>query len=126
MSYELSVKQMRSLLALSEDDRNMDWAHDVCTMSRFVHINVWKFCAPREYVRTQVIPLLENAKKQLLNLANMKGFDTSKILDYAENDTARIKNLKDNYLEQKPSAFRPGDKLSEPEFKAGDKDRSFQ
>ena len=112
MSVELSCKEMNKLLAVPRGRRDMRWAHDVCTISRFIHINVWRFCPQRDYVRDTVIPLLKKAKRELLGLSNTKRVDKEKIEQYVANDEKRINNLEKNYLHGKPSAFIPNHKLS--------------
>jgi len=119
MSVKLSMKTMESLLALPVKKRDMRWAHDVCTASRFIHINVWRFCTPRKQVETDVIPLLKKARDKLRELMGKKGFNDTKLSQYVENDTRRISNLEDNYLKGRFSAFRPDDTLSGPESQVG-------
>ena len=114
VSLKLSIAKMESLMKVVKEQRDAAWAHDVCTTSRMVHLNVWRFCPDRKYVRDTVIPLLKKAKKNLLELCESKRLEgvRTKIFEYAENDRFRILNLERNYLNCRPSAFRPGHKLS--------------
>lgn len=120
MSVELSCWEMEKLLAIPKGRRDAGWAHDVCTKSRFLHINVWRFCARRDQVAREVIPLLKKARKELLSLLNNRGFkgNRDKVREYVANDEKRIENLEKTYLQGKPSAFIPNHKLSEPPAKA--------
>ena len=122
MSIRLSVKNMESLLAARGEKRNMRWAHDVCTASRFVHIDVWRFCAKYNYVENTILPLLKRAITELLAQLDSESLEDAEketIASYVKNDDDRIKNLKENYLQGKPSAFRPDDTLSEPQSQVG-------
>jgi hypothetical protein len=110
-----SVTKVKALLKVSPKERGLEWAHSVCTASRFVHIDVWRFCPPCEEVKTEGLPLLEKAHDELSRLLGKQGLDGGKINDYMKNDMARIKNLRDNYLMGQPSAFRPEDKATWPE-----------
>ncbi|MBL7146850.1 MAG: hypothetical protein ISS76_21615 [Phycisphaerae bacterium] len=122
LSLKLSIVKMESLMKVPVKERDVKWAHEVCTTSRMVHLNVWRFCPDREYVKDMVIPLLKKAQDSLLKLCMSKHLEEEtkkKISDYAENDGFRAKNLEQNYLHCKPSAFRPGDKLSVWESQVG-------
>lgn len=128
MSIELSVRKMKSLLDSLSKKSNaerriiMQLAHDVCTASRFIHLDTWRFCAKYKYVKDTILPTLERAKRELtalLDSESLEKVDKEIISSYIENDKDRIKNLRENYLQGKPSAFRPDHMLSEPESSVG-------
>jgi len=119
MSVTLSVRTMQSLLARPAEERDMQWAHEVCTASRFIHLDVWRFCAKYDYAEGTILPLLKEARSQLLALRDadiLEDADRNIIDSYVKNDYDRMKNLRDNYLQGRASAFRPDDLLSEPEY----------
>lgn len=121
MSLVLCCQQMKRLLAVPPSERGATWAHDLCTASRFIHINVWRFCPKHDEVRNTVLPLLKDAKRELLCLIQNTSVEEArkKIGEYASNDEKRIANIEKNYLSGKLSAFLPDHKLSEPPAQAG-------
>lgn len=123
LNIALSIAKMQSLLSMPKENRQiMQWAHDVCTTSRFIHICVWKFCPEHDYVRLTVIPLLMTAMKELLTAKDSSGLDEpqkKQIALYVENDELRLRNIEENYLKCRPSAFVPDNKLSELEAAVG-------
>ncbi len=111
-----SIQNLKSLIEARESGRNPDWAHAVCTASRFIHVYVWRECPPREYVKSEVVPLLKEAEKAIRVLADSGAYDeeTEHVLGvYADNDALRIKNIEENYLLGRLSAFRPEEKIKE-------------
>lgn len=118
MSIELSVRKMESLLKRPPEKRDGTWAHDLCTASRFVHIDVWRYCPQQLYVRDEIVPLLVRAEKELKGLVGEQ-FDKKKVEQYILNDRRRISNISDRYLQGKASAFRPESSLSEAEAQVG-------
>ncbi|HUT28548.1 MAG TPA: hypothetical protein VMX13_02060 [Sedimentisphaerales bacterium] len=114
MSLVLSIQKLESMIMVPVEERNVEWAHDICTSSRFVHVNVWRFQPDRKRVR-DIIELLERARSELLSILNSGDYDNDrkKFQEYIDNVGARVANLKNNYLTGKPSAFAPHDKISE-------------
>lgn len=112
MSLVLSIERLESLIMVPVDKRDVRWAHQICTASRFVHINVWRFAPERKQAR-DIIKLLQRARKELLSMVNSGDFDKDKeeIETYNENVGRRIRNVEENYLAGKPSAFVPDHKL---------------
>jgi len=118
----LSVITLRDLIERDEELWNAEWSHDVCTAGRFVHIDVWTRFLGKDYVESTVIPLLEKAKEKLLKFKSHEGLspnDIARIKVYIENNARRTKNIRENYLKAKPSAFTPEDKISELKKKHG-------
>jgi len=111
----LSILKMKSLLAVPLKMRNVAWAHDTCTTSRFIHLDVWRFGLKRQYVEKRVLPLLIQAKAELRALAEsgVEVSDREKIYMYMRNDELRIKNIQENYLNGKPSGCVPNDTISD-------------
>lgn len=115
MSLVLSVERLESLIMVPVESRGPKWGYQICTASRFVHINVWTFSPKSKPVR-DIIRLLVRAQKELLSMVNSGDFskDKKKIQEYIDNIGTRIDNIKRNYLRGKPSGFAPDHKLSEP------------
>ena len=75
----------------------LKWAHYVCTYSRYVYLNVFKYRPSAKRVRNEVIPILENAKAaigDLLQRCDLGKEDESDLTHYIENISIRIENLK--------------------------------
>ena len=108
------IKQMKELLEVPKKERNAKWGHDVCTESRFIHIDVWQSCPDRKIVVGEIIPLLKEAGKGLFELTSsntIEETDRLEIEKYAHNDILRIKNLEENYAKGRMSAFVPDETL---------------
>ena len=107
MNLTSCVAEMKDLL--SSEIHNLNSAHQVCTASRMIHIGVWVECPSKEYVTNTVLPLLKKAEESLVALGEdvLEGDERRKVARYANNDRARFRNIKENYLEGKPSAFAP-------------------
>lgn len=123
MNLMFYIDRMKYLLDdVLADERGVEWGHDVCTCSRFVHINTWKSCSDRDCVKKEVIPLLTRARDDVLAAREGGGgscADKKKLTEYADNIETRIKNIANNYMQGKSSAFVPKDKISEWEAAAG-------
>jgi hypothetical protein len=112
---------MEFLLGTPPKERDMEWARRVCTTSRYLHVDVWRFCLKHDYVRKDVLPLLREARRKLRSLARRKDLEDgqgSKIREYVENDELRISNIEKNYLKGKKSAFVPDSMISMLESEA--------
>lgn len=121
MSLALSMGELERLLVVPMDERDVRWIHSICTVSRMIHLNVWRFCPERKYVESNVVKLLKRAQNELRSMANCGDFTPSEIArinQYLQNIDNRIDNIRSNYLEGRPSAFRPDDSLSEPPAQA--------
>jgi len=109
MNLSICIARMRSLL--SRKDRDADWAHDVCTASRMIHIGVWAECPGKDEVRSTVLPLLKQAAVAIAAIGDGLDGEGREMLDrYAKNDELRWANIKENYLQDKPSAFAPDER----------------
>lgn len=117
MSIEMQVNPFRvAEELLSSKKIDMEVAHELCTVSRFLHIYVWtRQTGPEETQRaitlmTRISCTLEGFCETEAMLDNeAKG----RLPEYMENNRRRIANITDNYLYDKPSAFLPEDKISE-------------
>lgn len=121
MSLVLSIDMLDRLLRVPVQERKMAWAHDICTASRFVHVEVWSSSCENEFVEDKVIPLLSKAQAVLNAMLETDDSDTAmrEALQLTiRNIGYRIENLCGNYLKGMPSVFRPDPKLSEPAAKA--------
>lgn len=105
---DVAVEELELLLSVAPEERDARWAYNVCVLSRHVHINVWDDCPQAEIVEG-IIGLLNRARDQIRKL-DVKGYsqhDKEEVDVHIINIGRRIKNLHDNYLQGKPSDFRP-------------------
>ena len=117
MSLVLGIDMLDRLLRVPAQERKMAWAHDICTASRLVHVEVWSSSCENEFVEHKVIPLLSKAQAVLNAMRETDDSDTAKkeALQFTiRNIGYRIENLRGNYLKGMPPVFRPDPKLSEP------------
>lgn len=117
MSIRFNIMKTEALLEESKERRNLKWAHRVCTFSRFIHIDVWRFCPGHEHTINKIIPLLRKAQEECLTLLDsqqLREDEKKEVTHYIKNVKDRIRNLEENYLQGKHSAFRPGHTLTEP------------
>lgn len=99
-------------MGIPSEKRDLGWVKEVCRHSKLIHINVWRFYVERWYVEHKVLPLLNKIIGEIAALGKRKSGKSG--LDvYGSNVAKRVKNLKENYLEGKRSAFVPGDKIRE-------------
>lgn len=110
-----SIREIKGLLEKLKDERNMRWAHDLCTVSRKVHVDVWEKCLEKSYVKGTVLRLLKAAVFALKQMIKSEVSERRRhrLTEYLDNDKRRVENVEDNYLKGKLSAFAPGSKLSE-------------
>jgi hypothetical protein len=122
MSIRLAVRKFEGLADGPKNEKGrMTWARNVCIESRSVHVATWRFCPPRDFVAETALPLLLRAQKKLRELVGIKDLpneEREKLETYSRNLELRIRNIAENYLHGRPSAFIPDDKLSEPTAKA--------
>ena len=111
MKVQIYIAKLKSLLGVPIKKRNLAWAKEVCTCSRFIHINVWRFCEERGYVEGQIVMLLKKAAKGIAALGESKG-EEEKFEVYKCNIEKRVVNIEKNYLKGKRSAFVPDDMIS--------------
>ena len=89
---------LRSGAVAGGDDQpeHLEWAHYLCTYSRYVYLNVWKYRCSVDRVRDNIIPILKNAKSLIERLAqecDLSKKDKMDLTKYGENIGLRIKNL---------------------------------
>ena len=109
-----AIFRLKSMLDVPVEKRDMVWAHDLCTCSRFVHVNVWRFCPEPRVVEREIIPLLKQSQKELSALRarrDLREGEKKKISEYGANARLRLRNIEQNYVRGKRSAFLPTDKL---------------
>jgi len=94
-------------------DEIMEWAHHLCSYTRYVHLNTWSDLEPINRVRNDFLPEFENAELLLDELILSKddlGLDAEKtksLKRYRKNINARKRNLKNRYCMGLDSAFSP-------------------
>jgi len=107
---------INSLLSIPKDKRDMKWINDVCTTSRFIHLDVWRMALSSEFVNSRIIPLLREAKEELtlkLHSKNITKSEKEAINIYRKNLNSRIENIVKQYLRGLPSSFAPDSILRE-------------
>ena len=102
--YQVGV--VRRMLDDTQTPRQSEWGKDGCFVSRKVHGAVWEWEPEVEYVRDVVIPQLEELRDAVA-AAKPVGEYADSLGVYAQNVNIRIQNLRDHYLEGKPSSFDP-------------------
>lgn len=73
----------------------LELAHYLCTYSRYLYLNVWKYRCSVDRVK-KIISILEDAKALIARLVqecDLKEKDKSDLAKYEENISLRIKNL---------------------------------
>jgi len=86
------------------DPEKGDWAHDLCALTREVHVEVWEWCPSPEHVE-EFIRLFGQVEEAIGRVPESKVHPTKK---YAGNVAARIRNL-GRYVNGQESAFAPND-----------------
>jgi hypothetical protein len=86
-------------------ERDATWAHDVCALTRDLHIDVWDYAPPKDTVRNRVIPGLVLAEDAVRKVPRSDEHPTDR---YADNISARVENL-GRYVRGEASAFDPGE-----------------
>jgi hypothetical protein len=112
MTLSVSMKMLDRKVQVPPDQRDIQWARQVCSASKSVHVDVWTNYPDSEYVRTNVLPLLELTRDALLAMVECSMLDQkTREIFVAESNTidSRLVNISKNYLEGKPSALMPGD-----------------
>ncbi len=92
---DLAITDLNRAMAKLASQRDFQWAYDVCTYTRFVHLNVWDSGAPRARVKKEIIPLLSQAKDQLEEFSKhcSRKSDMKRIKSYAANVDLRVCSL---------------------------------
>lgn len=74
----------------------LEWAHYVCTYSRYLYLNVSKYRCSVGRVQDEIIPMLQKARELVADLKQKSDFskkDQADLDDYCKNIDLRIKNL---------------------------------
>ncbi len=74
----------------------LEWAHYLCTYSRYLYLNVSKYRCSVGRVQDEIIPMLEKAQELVADLKRKSDFskeDQADLGDYCANIGLRIKNL---------------------------------
>jgi len=113
--FTFSLFWMKLLLAHPRDNNWMDWAHDVCTASRLIHVDIWTLHLSHAFVKKAALPLMKEALDALDNLMNSgkDSLDVELLEAYGMNNSDRIDNIEKNYLKGKSSAFIAHNRLRE-------------
>ena len=111
-----SLLWARFLLQVPEKEHTMDWAHDLCSTTRDLHVDVWAGCFDVEFVRTEILGvLLRDAVAQLhrkWSKTTNKG-NRALLAMYEANTKDRAAHIKNRYLAGDSPAFPPDSKLRE-------------
>jgi len=118
----VAVECLRSLLDVPPAERGVSWAHEVCTYSRYIHINVWTERPSIRYVRKEIVgKLLNKAAREVEVLATLNRFnevERSEIQHFHKNISLRVENIKNNFLSGRPSDFDPAEEEPSGHVKA--------
>lgn len=104
--WEYRLGKIKTACLNAPDVVDLAWAHGRCQESEDLHEAVWRWETDRSDVQSEVIPALEEALV-LMRSAKVEEQHEALLDGYIGNVNARIRNLRDNYLEGLPSAFRP-------------------
>lgn len=86
--------------------RDAQWAYLCCKRSRQVHEDVWELQIKPSQVLTEILPLLENVRQEMDVFIESRTGKLRQLLKvFSRNIDRRIDNLRNNYVEGKPSAF---------------------
>ena len=92
-------------------DEVREWAHFVCTYTRYVHLNTWADDESVERVEGEFLPEFLRASGFLVDLLEKRTCfrfsreECKKLKKYTANIVARHKNLRDNFCRGLDSAF---------------------
>lgn len=98
----------------SPSEEKIEWAHFLCTYTRFIHLRTWLDSEPIMKVQDAYVPQFHLADESIGELLERKkefGFSRTqveKLKRYRKNLNARKMNLENNYCQGKDSAFDPG------------------
>jgi hypothetical protein len=101
------------LLAFMADGSAKDgpWAHDVCALTREIHVGVWDWLPGAQVVEAVVIPAFITAQREVEAIPPTDDHPTDA---YARNIRVRRMNL-GNYVRGEESAVTPtDDRLEDP------------
>jgi len=62
MTLEEAIRHLRALLSVPPEQRDSEWAYEVCRATRAVHEPIWQEHPPGPYVEKRVAPLLAEAR----------------------------------------------------------------
>jgi hypothetical protein len=117
---DVAVDRLQQLLTTDKypaDERGLPWAGLGCNYSRCIHKNAWRDGVSKDRVKSEIIPLLKRASREVARLLEVHGItdeDKAEIRRYAENIQLRAGNLEQSYLNDLITRF-PADTM-EPRF----------
>ena len=109
MSLKSLMDRMSDTLSVPAAERDGEWAHENCRLSRFIHECVWERRPDPKVVSEDVIPLLRKILRAMEAVPH-KGRYGKDIPKFVRNVRRRITNLR-RYVAGKPSAFAPSSML---------------
>lgn len=123
----LLASQLEICLSDSETPRDWDWAEDRCVDARLIHVAVWQWEEDRKYVQEEVVPLLQDARNEVLDVRDQASDDERDGLAvFANNIGKRIANLTERYLKGLKSRLKKvDDRLAIPK-RSGRKKRKVK
>lgn len=95
MSYEQSVRQLKTILDVPPDDRDGFWAYKGCKLSREVIEDILELCPDAQEVKTEIVPLLQEVADSVeqIEKKDMGGSFTAYLPEFHENILDRIAKL---------------------------------
>jgi len=107
----VAVDRVRELLDESkfpQETRDYEWIRLVCAYTRCIHVNVWRDHAPKDRVKSEIIPLFSRAKEEvgfLLKRRTLSEERRREIRNISVNMRVREGNLTQRYLNSLDSCF---------------------
>ncbi|MFC1635020.1 hypothetical protein ACFL5Z_09270 [Planctomycetota bacterium] len=104
----LSVLNKTKINKNSPTTAKMQLAHYLCSYSRYVHVNAWRFRISINRVKKTIRNELEKAEqkiRKMLESGKLAKAQKQKLSHYARNIAARKKNLLDNFCTGRPSEY---------------------
>jgi len=116
---DLAIEGLADLIVSEPPDdcprEKLEWAHFLCTYTRYVHLNTWSDQEPIQRVREEFIPEFMKAEACIMRLIKQsKRFrftaaQVKRLRRYKRNITKRKESLSINYLlEDCEPDFDPG------------------
>ena len=95
MSLELCISRSKTFLEVHLEQRDGLWAYELCKLSREILEDILECCAPPEYVRKEILPLLSRFPDLIQEVKQKGQADSfSKYIDgFEENIKKRLSEL---------------------------------
>jgi hypothetical protein len=114
MTLTTSIAKMAALVAVPQQRWTRGWARNICKTGRTIHVAVWREQPERDFVGSEVLPLLAKACELLMASRDAPRLKptSQEIKVYASNTQERADNIRQNYMHGLRSAFRSNSRLT--------------